>query len=175
MYLLFVFVQIHLLTPVAEASQNKHKNIKEFQTRLRNHHRIHRKSQSGSMWKCNIFTLWLVANKIISLCIFLSFARFSLLWDPNPNFYHDREILLKKEDREYLGSDLVLSPSESAANEFLMYDKHKEILEIFNNHNESSSNSFPPSQNFLVSKPFIEESAVFHFIKNLPKGENINL
>ena len=64
----------------------------------------------------------------------------------------------------------MLSPSESAANEFLMYDKHKEILNVFDNHNKTSSDIFPPSQNFLVSKPLIEQSEVFNFIKKLPKG-----
>lgn len=87
-----------------------------------------------------------------------------------PNFYHDRAILIEKEDNEYLGSDLVLSPSEEAANEVLMYDKHKEILNVFDNHNKTRSDIFPPSQNFLVSKPLIEQSKVFYFIQKLPKG-----
>ena len=87
-----------------------------------------------------------------------------------PSFYHDREVLMEKEDNEYLGSDLVLSPSEIFANSVLMNVKHSEILNVFQNHNKTTSQLFPPSRNFLVSKSIIEQSDVFKFIKRMPKG-----
>ena len=79
-------------------------------------------------------------------------------------------MILHKEDEQYLGSALVLSTSEKLANDHLMSFKRQEILNVFNNHNSTIPAVFPPSQNFLNSKPLILQSEVFRFIRNMPKG-----
>ena len=86
------------------------------------------------------------------------------------SFYKDRALILKKEEDQYLGSDLILSPAEASANEYLMQYKYKEVDGVFDDHNTSNPVIFPPSQNFLTSKPLIQQSVVFQFIASLPKG-----
>ena len=90
------------------------------------------------------------------------------------NFYKDRAAVLKKENSQYLGADLILSSSETAANDFLMRHKYKEVLSVFddsNTTNISQTSVFPPSQNFVITKHLILDSNVYKFIANLPKGE----
>ena len=86
------------------------------------------------------------------------------------SFYKDRALILKKEEDQYLGSDLILSWAEESANEYLLHHKYKEVEGVFDYHNTTNPIIFPPSQNFLTSKPLIEQSVVFQFIANLPKG-----
>ena len=90
------------------------------------------------------------------------------------DFYQERAILMEKENNEYLGSDLILSPSEITANTILMKDKQNEIMKAFDNHNNTHKATFPPSHSFLTSRPAIEQSKVFEFIRKLPKGMNFN-
>ena len=91
------------------------------------------------------------------------------------DFFRERKKILQKEDDEWLGSELILSTSEKIANDYLMRYKHKEVLEVFNNHNVTNPTVFPPSQNFLTARPLILESEVFKFIKNMPKGNALNV
>ena len=56
-----------------------------------------------------------------------------------------------------------------------MRHKHKEVFEVFNDHNVTKPTVFPPSQNFLTARPVILESEVFKFIKNMPKGNALNV
>ena len=87
------------------------------------------------------------------------------------DYYRERKEIIQKEGKEYLGSELILSTSEKLANDYLMRHKHKEVLDAFNDHNTSHPVIFPPSQNFLTSKPLIQRSEVFKFIHEMPKGK----
>ena len=89
------------------------------------------------------------------------------------DFYRERKEIIQKEGEEYLGSELILTTSEKLANDYLMRHKHKEVLNAFNDHNTSHPVIFPPSQNFLTSKPLIQKSEVFKFINKMPKGKAI--
>ena len=92
------------------------------------------------------------------------------------NFYKDRAALIKKENSQYLGAQSILSPSEAAANDFLMRHKYKEVLNVFDDSNATNitqTTIFPPSQNFLLAKQLILDSNVYEFISNLPKGEPV--
>ena len=89
------------------------------------------------------------------------------------DFFRERKKVLRKEDDEWLGSELILSTSEKIANDYLMQHKQKEVLEVFNDHNTTNPTVFPPSQNFLTARPLILKSEVFKFIKNMPKGNDM--
>ena len=71
---------------------------------------------------------------------------------------------LTQEANEFLGSNLTLSENEQQVNNKLMSLKQQEI------NSSVSSNIFLPSMHFFHSKPYIESSKVFWFLRKMPKG-----
>ncbi|KAK4873083.1 hypothetical protein RN001_015112 [Aquatica leii] len=81
------------------------------------------------------------------------------------DYWSDRDKLIAIEESQMLGSDVVLTEEEEAVNEFLMKDKLREYDSGFTN-----PRLFSPSRHFFEVRDNIEESNVFKFIKQMPKG-----
>ncbi|KAF5290660.1 hypothetical protein FQR65_LT01950 [Abscondita terminalis] len=81
------------------------------------------------------------------------------------DYYSDRDDLIKKEESFMLGADVQLTYNEKIVNEFLMTQKLREFDDGFANPGQ-----FSPSRHFFEVRDAIEESAVFQFIKKMPKG-----
>ncbi|XP_050405019.1 adenosine deaminase AGSA isoform X1 [Patella vulgata] len=80
-------------------------------------------------------------------------------------YLEDRERLITEENRERMGSDLVLTEKELQVNAIFMDEKKKTIKSaIFNN------TIFPPALSFFKTKHLIDESLIFQMISKMPKG-----
>ncbi|XP_061183269.1 adenosine deaminase AGSA-like [Saccostrea echinata] len=82
-----------------------------------------------------------------------------------------RNEVILAESNMRIGRDVVLDKTEQRVNDILM--KYKE-LEI-NKSRTLNGAPFPPSIDFLVSKPMVEKSQVFQIIKLMPKGAALHL
>ncbi|XP_036913958.1 adenosine deaminase 2 [Sturnira hondurensis] len=76
-----------------------------------------------------------------------------------------RKQLLRRERMMRLGGQLALTRQEQLANQILMARKEAEM----------HSPQFPPSMHFFRAKHLIEESAVFHILKKMPKGAALHV
>ncbi|KAK7115474.1 hypothetical protein V1264_001331 [Littorina saxatilis] len=68
-----------------------------------------------------------------------------------------------------LGAKQVLNEKEELVNQKLMQWKQREI-----NQSLWEGTPFPPELHFFRARPFIDNSPVFHFIRQLPKGGNLH-
>lgn len=85
------------------------------------------------------------------------------------DYWEDRANLINSDRSFAVGSSLVLSTKEQAANDVLMEYKLKEYDYGFTHPGE-----FLPAQHFFKSKANIERSEVFKIIKKLPKGSSLH-
>ena len=84
--------------------------------------------------------------------------------DVMKNYLVQRENILKNEQKSHLGNDITLESHEIKVNKKLMEHKLKELDKAM------LTGDFGPSKSFYLSKKDIESSAVFQFIKKMPKG-----
>ena len=88
------------------------------------------------------------------------------------SYEHRRKNFMEQEGLMRTGGDLKLNSKEEALNSKLMAMKLKEIQAY---RDDGDGHNFPPAVNFLKSKPNIEKSEVFKFIRTMPKGNLITL
>lgn len=106
-----------------------------------------------------------IVSTLLLSFLFQFISSFPLLRD----FYSDRDQILATEDSQYLGADLILNGYETLANIGLMNMKNAELDKGF------SDSFYPPSMSFFKSKAQIENSSVFNFLKEMPKGAALHL
>ncbi|XP_018018332.1 adenosine deaminase 2 [Hyalella azteca] len=82
----------------------------------------------------------------------------------NNTYDRQREALVAQDYSNLIGSSVVLTSEEELANQILVALKQQELDDALD------SSNYPPARNFLVSKPDIERSQVFSFIRSMPKG-----
>lgn len=81
------------------------------------------------------------------------------------DYWTQREKLLNDEESLIMGSSIILSSNEKIVNDYLMKQKWEELDYGFKN-----PGSFIPAHHLFDILSYIEQSDVFHFIRNLPKG-----
>ncbi|XP_067855730.1 adenosine deaminase 2-A [Heptranchias perlo] len=81
----------------------------------------------------------------------------------------DRDNLMKLEQLEFTGGNLLSPGKELQVNDILKKIKAKEIAEGM------ESGKFPPAMHFFRAKELIEQSAVFNIIRKMPKGAGLHL
>ena len=79
-------------------------------------------------------------------------------------FMEERKEVLREENHNFLGSDLELTELETSVNFKIQALKTSELNLAF------LEDDLPASQSFFQSKAKIEESKVFKFIQEMPKG-----
>ena len=80
------------------------------------------------------------------------------------NYLRSRDQVFHLEKKYHLGSNTQLNWNELQANNYLMTHKLRELDEAM------LSGDFGPAKSFYLSKPDIESTEVFRFIKKMPKG-----
>ncbi|KAL7982244.1 hypothetical protein Chor_009842, partial [Crotalus horridus] len=75
-----------------------------------------------------------------------------------------REMILQKENARRTGGNLILAQQETNFNCKLMHLKKTEVMRAM------QTGIFPPAMHFFKAKSFIEQSAVFNILKEMPKG-----
>ena len=80
-----------------------------------------------------------------------------------------RDQVIYKEWTMRTGGNIKLTPKEEAVNKVLMQFKSMEFDEA-----RQPNGTFPPEIHFFKARPLIEQSRVFHIIKEMPKGETIS-
>ncbi|XP_039219076.1 adenosine deaminase 2 isoform X3 [Crotalus tigris] len=75
-----------------------------------------------------------------------------------------REMILQKENARRTGGNLMLAQQEKYFNCKLMHLKKTEVMRAM------QTGIFPPAMHFFKAKSFIEQSAVFNILKEMPKG-----
>ncbi|XP_069759809.1 adenosine deaminase 2-A [Narcine bancroftii] len=85
---------------------------------------------------------------------------------PTPN---DRDRMMKAEQFEFMGGNLLLTNKETKVNDILMKIKTKEIAEGM------ETGKFPPAMHFFSAKELIKQSTVFNILRKLPKGAALHL
>ena len=107
-------------------------------------------------------------HQIIIIFIVLSLSTKFGISTPVDNLVKDylesRSRIFNIEHKTSLGQDLTLEWTELKVNSILIKEKIKELDEAMN------SGDFGPAKSFYLSKPDIEKSPVFQFIKKMPKG-----
>ena len=112
-----------------------------------------------------------IHNSIMMVLFLLTFA--SLLnkiisgisvADLMKNYLQSRDQIFHLEKKYHLGSNIQLNENELKANNYLMAYKLRELDEAM------LSGDFGPAKSFYLSKPDIESTEVFRFIKKMPKG-----
>ncbi|XP_054845235.1 adenosine deaminase 2 [Eublepharis macularius] len=93
---------------------------------------------------------------LVSLCVSLP------LWS-------DRDSLIEEENARRTGANLLLGKYEERVNKKLMRLKEEEVAEAMH------TGLFPPSMHFFKAKALIDQSAVFNFLKQMPKGGVLHL
>ena len=83
----------------------------------------------------------------------------------NETYQHQRQTLLISERLKRLGGELVLNAAEQKVDQILLSAKQKEVEDSL-----VRGQTFASSENFLLSKPKFEASAVFKMLKKMPKG-----
>ena len=83
----------------------------------------------------------------------------------NETYQHQRQTLLISERLKRLGGELVLNAAEQKVDQILLSAKQKEVEDSL-----VRGQTFASSENFLLSKPKYEASAVFKMLKKMPKG-----
>ena len=83
----------------------------------------------------------------------------------NETYQHQRQTLLISERLKRLGGELVLNAAEQKVDQILLSAKQKEVEDSL-----VRGQTFATSENFLLSKPKFEASAVFKMLKKMPKG-----
>ena len=112
-----------------------------------------------------LFVLLVSFNFVLSKPVFVTEMNVNIVKITNETYQKEREHLLSVEKLKRLGAEIVLNADEQKFNDILMKLKRSEI--------ESSlkgGKPFPVADNFLVSKPKYEASAVFQLISKMPKG-----
>ena len=83
----------------------------------------------------------------------------------NETYQKQRQELLISESLKRLGGEIVLTPAEQTVNQILLAAKKTEVEDSL-----IRGKMFPPSENFLLSKPYIDASRVFQMLTKMPKG-----
>lgn len=83
----------------------------------------------------------------------------------NGDYWTDRQSFIKREESQMLGSSIVLNEKEQIVNKILMDYKHSEYDAGF-----KDPGTFAPGRHFFNSKRDVENSKVFQFIQEVPKG-----
>lgn len=86
------------------------------------------------------------------------------------DYWTDRAAFIRNEELLAFGSQIILSAKEKRVNKELMEAKWKELADGFKN-----PGMFPPAKHFFEAKKDIEESAVFGFIQQMPKGGALHI
>ncbi|XP_027631457.1 adenosine deaminase 2 isoform X2 [Tupaia chinensis] len=81
----------------------------------------------------------------------------------------DRHILILRERALQLGGQMDLNEQEEAANARLMALKEKEFRQAVR------TRQFPPSMHFFRARRLIEQSEVFHILRDMPKGAALHV
>lgn len=85
------------------------------------------------------------------------------------DFWSERQEIIKSEEKQAIGSSIVLTPKEKLVNDLLMKYKHEEYDRGINN-----TKNFYPSQPVLKWIDDVQsmslKSKVFKFIRKMPKG-----
>ncbi len=81
------------------------------------------------------------------------------------DYLAQRSSVLLQESKEILGGKMPLSQDEQKVNNLLMAFKNREIMTF-----KDANDTLPSAKHFFKAKPFIEESKVFHLLKQAPKG-----
>lgn len=82
---------------------------------------------------------------------------------------HDRDKLMKLEQFEFTGGNLLSTEKEIRVNDILMKIKREEVAEGM------ETGKFPPAMHFFRAKKLIEQSRVFDFLRKMPKGAALHL
>ncbi|XP_053574835.1 adenosine deaminase 2 isoform X2 [Bombina bombina] len=102
------------------------------------------------------FSLWFLLLSVISI------GHGFPIWK-------DRDVLIRREDINRSGGNIVLEQIERYANNRLMDLKEVE-------YNESRRTGiFPPSMHFFRARELIQQSKVFNILKKMPKGGALHL
>ena len=112
-----------------------------------------------------LFVLMVSFNISLSKPVFVTEMKVNNVKITNETYQKEREHLISVEKLKRLGGEIVLTTDEQKVNEILMKLKTKEIENSLND-----GNPFAVADNFLVSKPKYEASAVFQLISKMPKG-----
>ncbi len=86
------------------------------------------------------------------------------------DYLAQRSSILHWESEEILGGKIPLSQDEQKVNNLLMTYKNREIMAFMD-----ANDTLPCAKHFFKAKPLIEESKVFHLIKQIPKGKSVVL
>ncbi|XP_078424285.1 adenosine deaminase 2-A [Cetorhinus maximus] len=81
----------------------------------------------------------------------------------------DRDTLMKLEQFEFIGGNLLSTKKELQLNDILEKIKGKEITEGM------KTGKFPPAMHFFRARELIEQSPVFNIIQKMPKGAGLHL
>ncbi|CAL4159608.1 unnamed protein product, partial [Meganyctiphanes norvegica] len=87
----------------------------------------------------------------------------------NSSYWAERENILALEQTQILGQQIVLTPAEQKANEFVMKIKNDELQNAY------ETLEFPPSQNFMTVIDKIEASGIYDFIQKIQIGAGLHL
>ncbi|XP_050295454.1 adenosine deaminase 2-like [Anthonomus grandis grandis] len=101
----------------------------------------------------------------VLLLMFLS----TLVMCETDNYLKQRDAILKREQEEFIGGNMVLTQKEEKVNGYLLELKKNELVESYKNFS-----AFLPAKNFLIAKEDIELSKVFQFIKKVPKAASLH-
>lgn len=74
-------------------------------------------------------------------------------------------MILQKENARRTGGNLILTQQEENFNCKLMHLKKTEVMKAM------QTGIFPPAMHFFKAKSYIEQSAVFNILKEMPKGK----
>ncbi|XP_078076088.1 adenosine deaminase 2-A isoform X2 [Mustelus asterias] len=81
----------------------------------------------------------------------------------------DRDALMKLEQFEFTGGNLLSTEKELRVNYIVEKLKRKEITEGM------KTGSFPPAMHFFRARELIEQSPIFNIIQKMPKGAGLHL
>jgi adenosine deaminase CECR1 len=86
------------------------------------------------------------------------------------NHMNARAELIAEEQCMRIGGDVVLNAQENILNTFIMKEKRKTM-----ENSRLNRTVYHPSVSFFLSKPWIEQTAIFKIIRAMPKGASLHL